>query len=167
MTSSTKSARGVDNGFQGFEEFARVTLVLEPVANLLPIRVVPDQIGGTQLGEMPAHGLNRAARQLGKIAWGYGAAGLEENNQLVDDRIAEEATQARFTISSFVHPRRCTAKPLLLSSTLPRFENSRNVETMAVWARDVCRTNCSRPGYRAPAAADGVDVRSRVSVRGK
>ena len=49
-------------------KFARVSLVLQPVANLLPIRVVPDQVGGAQLGEMPAHGLNRSPGNLGELA---------------------------------------------------------------------------------------------------
>jgi hypothetical protein len=57
MITSGELARGVDDGFQRFDKFARFPLVFEPIAHLLPVGVVPDQVRRSQLGEMTADGL--------------------------------------------------------------------------------------------------------------
>jgi len=93
----------------------------------LPYRIEPNQLLVAWRGG--PDGLHRPTGQLGKLAWGGSTTVLQEHNHLVHHRIAEQATQARFTVSSFIHRRRwCTAKRLSLSRDLRRFENSRNVE---------------------------------------
>jgi hypothetical protein len=69
----------VNDGFQGFEKSARVPLVLEPVANLLPVRVVPHQIRGPELGEMAAHRLNDRPAILASLL-GVNGPPLSKNN---------------------------------------------------------------------------------------
>jgi hypothetical protein len=51
---------------------------------------------------------------------------VQENDELVNHRIAQQSTESRLAIFGFVHRQRCMAKRSTLSSTLPR---SRILET--------------------------------------
>ena len=68
-------------------------MVLEPIADFLADAVIPDDIGGPELGEMTAHGLDRAASQLSKPTRSCGPAVIQENNELVNYRIAEQSAE--------------------------------------------------------------------------
>jgi Outer membrane efflux protein len=107
---------------------ACVPLVLQPVANLLPIRVVPHQVGGAQLGEMPTHGLNRPPSHLGELARCQRTAALQRRHQLVDHRVSQQPAHSGLPIFHLVHRRRSTGTPVPCQATLRRFENSRNIE---------------------------------------
>ena len=53
-----KFGRCVNDGRKRFQQIPGVTLVLQPIANLLSVCVVPDKIGGAKLSEMTAHSLD-------------------------------------------------------------------------------------------------------------
>jgi hypothetical protein len=87
-----------------------------------------DDVGCAKLGEMTADRLHGAAGEFGKTTRRGRSALVQENDELVDHRIAQQSTESRLAIFGFVHRQRCMAKRSTLSSTLPGFENSRNVE---------------------------------------
>jgi len=62
MTTLAEFARGAYDLFERPQQRARLSMVLQPVANLFPGRIVPNDIGGPQLGEMAADGLHGPAR---------------------------------------------------------------------------------------------------------
>jgi hypothetical protein len=100
----------VNDFLQSFYKRAGFTVMLEPVTDFLAGTVVPDDVGCTQLGEVTADGLHRAAREFSKRAGRHWAALAQEHDKLIDHRIAEQTAQARFPIFGFVHPGRCMIK---------------------------------------------------------
>ena len=72
MTISGELTRRVHDSFKGSKQFTSLPLVLKRVANLLPIRVIPDDIRRPQLGEVSAYGLDRPSRRFGQLARSQG-----------------------------------------------------------------------------------------------
>ena len=80
--------------------------MLEPVADLFAGGIVAHDVGVPEFGEMDADGGDVAADGLSELARRDWTSGVEQNNHLIDDRIAEQPAQARLPITLLVHDRR-------------------------------------------------------------
>ena len=66
--------------------------MLEPITDLFPGGIVAHDVGAPEFGEMDADGGDMAADQFSELAGGHWTAGLEQNNHLIDNGIAEQPT---------------------------------------------------------------------------
>ena len=85
----TKLARRVDDLFERLEQRSGFPVMLEPVADFFSSRVVSDDVGCAKLGEMAADRLHGAAGEFGKTTRRGRSALVQENDELVDHRIAQ------------------------------------------------------------------------------
>jgi hypothetical protein len=101
--SSTDFGGRIDRPLQCSQEPPHLSLVFEPVAHLFTGRIVAHHIRAPQLGEMNADCGNMPSDQLGQFAGRARAAGFEQNDNLIDNRITQQSAEPRLAVALLVH----------------------------------------------------------------
>jgi hypothetical protein len=111
-----------------FQQLARLTLVLEPVAHLLSGSVISYQVCRSKLGEVSAYGLHRTPRHFGQFARRQWSAVVQENQNLIDNWIPQQSAQPGFPVFALIHRSRLCQAPSRVNhtSTFREFSKRRN-----------------------------------------